>query len=76
MNRIRANVMTAPAWTGTGGGGAGGLPIMAYTVNRGEGVETRGGGQRIIELFPTVNIFRLFKSKKRTGRGNQKCLKN
>ena len=24
----------------------------------------------------TVNIFRLFRSKKRTGRGNQKCLKN
>ena len=33
-------------------------------------------GQRIIALFPTVNIFRLFRSKKRTGRGNQKCLKN
>ena len=27
-------------------------------------------------IFPTVNIFRLFRSKKRTGRGNQKCLKN
>ena len=26
--------------------------------------------------FPTVNIFRLFRSKKRTNRGNQKCLKN
>ena len=24
--------------------------------------------------FPTVNIFRLFRSRKRTGRGNQKCL--
>ena len=33
-------------------------------------------GQRIIALFPTVNIFRLFRSKKWTGRGNQKCLKN
>ena len=36
------------------------------------------GGQRIVALFPTVNdvnIFRLFTSKKRTGRGNQKCLK-
>ena len=27
-------------------------------------------------IFPTVNIFRLFRSKKRTDRGNQKCLKN
>ena len=27
-------------------------------------------------IFPTVNIFRLFTSKKRTDRGNQKCLKN
>ena len=27
-------------------------------------------------IFPTVNIFRLFRSKKRTGRGNKKCLKN
>ena len=27
-------------------------------------------------IFPTVNIFRLFRSKKRAGRGNQKCLKN
>ena len=27
-------------------------------------------------IFPTVNIFRLFRSNKRTGRGNQKCLKN
>ena len=27
-------------------------------------------------IFPTVNIFRLFRSKKRTGRGNQRCLKN
>ena len=26
-------------------------------------------------IFPTVNIFRLFRSKKRTGRGNQKCLR-
>ena len=26
-------------------------------------------------VFPTVNIFRLFRSKKLTGRGNQKCLK-
>ena len=37
---------------------------------------TLRGGQRIIALFPTVNIFRLFRSRKRTGRGNQKCLKN
>ena len=27
-------------------------------------------------IFPTVDIFALFRSKKRTGRGNQKCLKN
>ena len=27
-------------------------------------------------IFPTVNIFKLFRSKKRTHRGNQKCLKN
>ena len=26
-------------------------------------------------ILPAVNIFRLFRSKKRTGRGNQKCLK-
>ena len=39
-------------------------------------VVTLRGGQQIIALFPTVNIFRLFRSKKRTGRGNQKCLKN
>ena len=37
---------------------------------------TLRGGQRIIALFPTVNIFRLFRSRKRTDRGNQKCLKN
>ena len=37
---------------------------------------TLRGGQRIIAVFPTVNIFRLFRSKKGTGRGNQKCLKN
>ena len=30
----------------------------------------------ICRIFPTVSIFRLFRSKKRTGRGNQKCLKN
>ena len=39
-------------------------------------VVTLRGGQRIIALYPTVNIFRLFRSKKRTGRGNKKCLKN
>ena len=33
---------------------------------------TQHGGQQIIAVF----IFRLFRSKKRTGRGNQKCLKN
>ena len=27
-------------------------------------------------IFPTINIFRLFRSKKRTRKGNQKCLKN
>ena len=27
-------------------------------------------------IFPAVNVFRLFRDKKRTGRGNQKCLKN
>ena len=27
-------------------------------------------------IFPTVNIFSLFRSKKRTGGGNQKSLKN
>ena len=27
-------------------------------------------------IFPTVNIFRLFRTKRRTDRGNQKCLKN
>ena len=27
-------------------------------------------------IFLTVNIFRPFRGKKRTGRGNQKCLKN
>ena len=27
-------------------------------------------------IFPTVNIFRLLRSKKRTGRGNEKCLTN
>ena len=38
---------------------------------------TARGGQRIIAgIFPTVNIFRLFTSKKRTRIGNQKCLKN
>ena len=38
---------------------------------------TQRAGQRIITVFfPAVNIFRLFKSKKRTDTGNQKCLKS
>ena len=63
--------------TGRGGGGGErrGLGPRNDVLTTCKAVTLRGG-QRIIALFPTVNIFRLFRSKKRTGRGNQKCLKN
>ena len=63
---------------GGGGGGGGkrrGLGPRNDVLTTCKAVTLRGG-QRIIALFPTVNIFRLFRSRKRTGRGNQKCLKN
>ena len=60
---------------GGGGGGRRGLGPRNDLRTTCKAVTLRGG-QRIVALFPTVNIFRLFRSKKRTGRGNQKYLKN
>ena len=58
---------------GGGGGGGGTEKRCCHNLQSGHPAWWSADN---CSIFPTVNIFRLFRSKKRTGRGNQKCLKN
>ena len=58
------------------GGGEGkrrGLGPRNDVLTTCKAITLRDGSADNCSIFPTVNIFRLFRSKKRTGRGNQKC---
>jgi len=62
-----------------GGGARGkrrGLGRRNHVFTTCKAAVTLRGGQRIIAVFFPQEMFRLFRSKKGTGRGNQKCLKN
>ena len=75
LQRKRSGILLIPAQGGWGGGEtrSGTEKRCSHNLQSGHPAWWSADNYSIL---PTVNIFRLFRSKKRTDRGNQKCLKN